>query len=493
MQESKKFAFDVGITFFASVVTLPLGFIITILLGRYLGAGDLGLYRMTSTIYGIVVLIATIGIPAAMIKYVAEFKEDRPKFNQIVSSGVITSLFLGIGFIALFYFSSSIFAGIFNMPGLSGLIKMLSPVFPFALVSGVLFGLLNGLREMKKYATATIIGSVLMVIITVSLIYCGFGVAGAVIGIVLSSVGSCLFLIFVSRNYFEITLSEYVPTTKKMLKFGAQIFGGDATSMINYQADILLIGYFLTATDVGYYAVAVGLSRFFWIIPQAIQRITFPAISEYWAKNNYSALQMMIDKSMKYSACILLPIGLGVGFFAKDIITMIFTEEFIYSVLPLQVLLIGTVTYSIVIKTIGGASSAAGRPDLDLKAASISAMMNIVLNVALIPQFGIIGAAIATTISLIMGAFIALSWCIKLLSLKIDTMWYKKIAGIVFLAFIFFFIGSNLVGSYIAGCIILSICIFVILTVLLTKEDRKYFIELIKEVKVVLSNNWHKD
>ena len=73
MQPHKKFAFDVGITFFASVVTLPIGFVITVALGRYLGAGDLGLYGMTSTIYGIAMLVAAIGILAAMVKYVAEF------------------------------------------------------------------------------------------------------------------------------------------------------------------------------------------------------------------------------------------------------------------------------------------------------------------------------------------------------------------------------------------------------------------------------------
>ncbi|CAD6493260.1 MAG: hypothetical protein LAKADJCE_00480 [Candidatus Argoarchaeum ethanivorans] len=73
MQPSKKFAFDVGITFIASVVAMPLGFIVTILLERHPGAGDLGLYRMTTTLYGIAMLIAAIGIPAAMIKYVAEF------------------------------------------------------------------------------------------------------------------------------------------------------------------------------------------------------------------------------------------------------------------------------------------------------------------------------------------------------------------------------------------------------------------------------------
>ena len=85
MHPSKKFAFDVGITFFASAVTLPPGFVIqtskslksmaeffdkTFLKSfrRYLGAGDLGLYRMASTIYGIAMLVAALGIPAAMIK-----------------------------------------------------------------------------------------------------------------------------------------------------------------------------------------------------------------------------------------------------------------------------------------------------------------------------------------------------------------------------------------------------------------------------------------
>ena len=62
MQPSKKFAFDVGITFLASVVSLPLGFVITIALGRYLGAGDLGLYRMTATIYGIAMLFVGLAI-----------------------------------------------------------------------------------------------------------------------------------------------------------------------------------------------------------------------------------------------------------------------------------------------------------------------------------------------------------------------------------------------------------------------------------------------
>lgn len=475
MQPHKKFAFDVGITFFASVVSLPLGFVITIALGRYLGAGDLGLYRMTSTIYGIAMLFAAVGIPAGMIKYVAEFKEDRNKFNQIASSGVITSLFLGIGFIALFYFSSGLFAGIFNMPGLSGLIKILSPVFPFALVGGALLGLLNGLREMKKYAAATIIQSVLMVIVTVALIYYGFGVAGAVIGVVLSSFGNCLYLIFVSRKYFEITFSEYVPTTKKTMRFGAQLLAVGAINEINNQLDIILIGIFLISTDVGYYAVAIGLSRFFWLIPMSVQKITYPATSDYWSKNNHSALNNMLNKSMKYCTVILVLLGLGVGFFARDIITILFKEDFVYAVLPLQILLIGTVIRGSIAQPIGGALSAIGRPDLSIKIFALMMAINATLDIILIPQIGIVGAAIATTISLAGGAFINLGLVVKHLSIKVDFRWFLEILGVALMAIVLFKFGMVFANTFLLGGAILIGHSILIYQFFLTGEDKNLF------------------
>lgn len=448
------------------------GFVITVLLGRYLGAGDLGLYRMVSTIQTIAMLFAAVGIPAAVIKYVAEYKGDRSKTNSIVSSGVITSLLLGIGFSVLFYLSSWTFEEIFKMPGLSGLLKILSPVFPFALVGGVLLGFLNGLREMKKYGTATIIQSVLMLVISVSLIYSGFGVAGVVIGVVLSSVGWCLYLLLITKNYFDITFEDYASNTKKMLVFGIQIFAVNAINLINYQADIIMIGYLLTANDVGYYAVAVGLSQFFWLIPEAIQSITYPATSEYWGKNNHSALQVMIDKSMKYTACVLFPIGLGTGFFANEIITLIYGDAFIHSVLPLHILVVGTVVYG-VMKSIGSSVTAAGRPDLGVKLVGISATTNILLNLLLIPKFGIGGAAVATCMSLFVATIISILLTIKTLNININLNWIVKVSGITFLA-ILFFQHLRQINMYLVALIILGLYVFVIFRILFDEEDYMY-------------------
>lgn len=477
MQPSKKFALDIGITFIASAISIPIGFIISIFIGRYLGAGDLGLYYMNLTIYGIAMLFAGIGIPAAMIKYVAEYRADRARSNKIISSGIITSLFLGIGFSVLFYISAGIFERIFDMPGLSTLEKIISFVFPFSLVNGALLGLLNGMREMKKFALTTIIQSVLMMVISVLLLYLGYGVNGVVFGTVLSSIGSCIYLVFISRSYFDITLQDYVQTTKEILKFGVQVFATNAINVINYQADTIMIGYFLMAADVGHYGVAANFSKFFWIIPNAIATITYPATSEYWGTRNNKALQTMIDKSMKYTTLILLPIGLAVGFFGEEIITTIYKEDFKYSVLPLSILVLGTVIFGI-IKSIGGSVTAAGRPDLGMKVVGISAFINIVLNALLIPSFGIVGAAIATMVSLLVNSLVGLYLTIKILNFKFDFEWFVKIFGITFLS-ILSFKYFEYINIYLVGIVILFIYVLVIFRFFFTKEDRNYFMQLL--------------
>ncbi|MBA7597693.1 Stage V sporulation protein B [subsurface metagenome] len=475
MLKPKRFALDVGITFTANGSKMLLGFIITVVLGKYLGADGLGLYRITLTIYGITMLFASIGIPSAIVKYIAEFKDNKDKLNKVVSSGIITSLFLGIGFSTLLFFISGIFANIFKMPELPVLVKTLSPIFPFALVCNTLLGFLNGLREMKKYAIVIIIQSILMVIVTSILVYCNFGSLGAVIAIVVSSIGGCFFSIIFSVSHFKMQFANFIPTVKKMLRFGSQVFGAGAINEINNRLDVILIGIFLKLSDVGYYAAAVSLSRFFWLIPLSVQKITYPATSEYWSKKNYDALNTMINKVMKYCTIILVLIGLGIFFFSVDIFTFLFKKDFACSVLPLHILLIGTVIRGSIAQPIGGTLSAIGRPDLSLKISTLMFIINILLDVVLIPIIGIRGAALATTISLSGGAFVNLALIIKKLSIKINIGWYIKIFTLVLISMVLFNFGIHFMNPYLLGCIIL-ICYSVFVSgFLLTKEDKSMF------------------
>ncbi len=487
MQESKKFAFDISMTFVASLINMALVYMITVLLGRYLGPASLGLYRMNSTLYSFALIIGMVGIPAAMVKYVAEFREDKTHLYQIVSSGVITSLVLGITFLVVFYSTSGVFARIFRMPELATLLKIISFVFPLTIVGGVLLGLLNGLREMREYNTALVLQSVLLVITTIPLVYYGFGVVGAVISIVLSSLGYCVYVIWVSRAYLRIILHNYISTTREMLKFGSQIFGANVVDLISYRADIILTGYFLTAADVGYYAAAVGLSQFFWLIPNAIQRITYPATSEYWAKKNQNAIQVIVDRSMKYSACIMLPVALVVVFYGEEIITTLFGEKFIYAFTPLEVLLIGTVINGAVVRAVGSCLAGVGRPDINLKVVILSAVVGVGLNVVLIPYLGIVGAALATTLTLTLTSVLLIFFTIQILELQVDFAWFGKISAMTLVS-----VAASrtleALNQYAVEVIILCLYVAAILWWLLTKEDRRYFAGLLREVGPFIKN-----
>lgn len=476
MQEAKKFALDVSLTFTASIINMLLTFVISIILGRYLGAVDLGLYRLTYTFYGVATMVGALGIPVAVIKYVAEYKDDRANLNKIVSSAIITSFLVGIFFSVALYLSSQLLADLFKMPQIKDLLELLTPVFPFVLVNSIFYGTLNGLREMNRYARSMILHQVLMTIFTAILIYCGFGVAGAMIGIVLSSICVSAYLIYCCKDRFDFIIEGYAKTTRKLIGFGTQMFGANFINMINLQADTVFVGYFLTAADVGYYSAATGLSKFFWVVPQAIQTISYPATSDYWAKKDIWGLQKMLDKSLKYTALALMPAGLAISLFAEDIVIMIYGPGFSQSALPLQILLAGTVIFGIGCTSIGGSLAGANRPDLSLKAAGISATANVILNVILIQEFGIIGASMAAAISLIIMASLFSIMTVRTLSVKLDFKWLLMAVITALLGIAAFIIGSasiNDINKYILGGVVLIIFTIILFKIVLNKEDLK--------------------
>lgn len=476
----KKFTFDVGWVFASSIFVLMLHFFQKPIMARFLGPDGLGLFTMVTMIAGIIGLIAGLGINGAVVKYGAEYKDDKKKLHAVVSSGLITMIFFGVSSSIVFFILSDTLASMFNMPPLSVLLKIYSFVFPFSLTFGIILSLFNGLREMKYYSFIITLNGVLLFLFILTFLFLGFGVKGALAGTILAEIMAMCIAAIIMKKFVHFTISNYKKYTKKLILFGIRLQGVQSINLIYTQVDIFLIGYFLTATEVGYYAAAVSLSRFFWRVPQSMQMVTYPATSEYWSKGEHESLSKMIDKSMKYSACILLITGLGVWFFAKDIVTFLFGDEFIYAVLPLQILLIGTVINGATSRSIGGSLAGAGRPGLGLIKASVTATVNVLLNLLLIPRFGIVGAAVATAISLALASGLGIFLIVRTLHVKIDFKWLVKAFGIGFVS-ILIYANLSWVNQYILGCAILSVCILLILKFLLTKEDRDMLKSLIYE------------
>ena len=417
MKKSKKFAIDVGLVLASSVVIKFLNILKQPIMARYLGPAGLGLYSIATTVVFLVEIVAGFGVPFAIIKYVAEYKDRKDKLQSLVSSAVITMLAFGtISSILLFIFSDRI-ANILDMPSLSFILKLYAFSLPFSLTYSVVINYFNGLLQMKYYSYIEIYKGFLSFLIIIILLILGFGVEGAVIGTVFGIIVGSLIAIRLMKKWVNFTISDYKKNTKKITSFGSRMMLSNAINIINYQTDIMMIAYFLTVKDVGYYSIAISFSQFFWILPNSLQRIAYPATSEYWTNDKSQSLNKMINKTMKLSAIILLSMGLGLWFFAEDIIVLFFGHQFTIAIEPLRILLIGTIIIGI-FKSIGGTLPAIGYPGLGFKINSTSAIVNILMNITLIPRYGIVGAATATTTSLIIVAALNYYYIAKIAKIK---------------------------------------------------------------------------
>ena len=478
---ARKFAFDVSWVFISQIIGLATGFLLSVILGRFLGAAAFGLFIMTLTIYTIASLVGGIGIPSAIVKYVAEFKEDKEKLNIFVSCGVVKSVFFGVVIGSVLFALSDVLANIFNMSELTDLIKIIALSLPFLVVNNTLLGLLNGLREMKSYSLRAVIRSSLLLGFTILLVGIGFGITGAVLALLLSEVGTLFLLIFISRNYFNFVIRDYVKTTKEVVKFSSQIFLGNAAWMTNTNADKLLVGYFLMDTDVGIYAIALAIANGLLMIPNAMSTITYPAISEYNGKGQHEAIETMINKSMKYSLIVLSILGLLIVFFSKEIILLLLTPEFLPAVTPLTILIFGMI-FSGAMGSVGAAWTAMGRPDLEYKLIIPVLFVNLSMNIVLIPILGIMGAAIGTATSFSLSVLISFPIYNKIFNVKIDVRRYMLSAIVPGLLITIFFIGSELMNYYLLAGILLLIYVIIVIKFLLTIEDVEDFRNILKHI-----------
>lgn len=390
---------------FISLATSSLShLLLRIVLGRELGPSGLGVYTLVFTIYILGMQFAAFGIGAALTKYVAEFSDDLAKTKEYISSGVIGSFVTGsVMGIILYLLSDIISLSIFNIPEMAYLLKIIALCFPFIAINKAVLGALNGFRSMKAFAFIDITLNATILLVSVFLVlFLDMNVFGAVLGFVIPTIILGLIVIFFIRSNLIFPNRTFLQNNvfRDILHFGLYVVLGNSIGYLYTHIDSLMIGYYLNEEDVGIYAVAAIFIQGITLIPSAIQRVTSPTITKNHAKKEYGSIVKLL-KSVTLKVFLLSSLfSLFMIVFGKTLILTIFGNMFLPAYLPLIILLIGYTIYS-TFMSIGSFYSSIGHIELSYKVALFSAILNIVFNIAFIPRYGIIGAAMATSTSLI--------------------------------------------------------------------------------------------
>lgn len=168
--------------------------------------------------------------------------------------------------------------------------------------------------------------------------------------------------------------------------------------LLNHYTDVIMLGMMMGDEPVGLYRVAIQMSDGLNMILLAITAAIAPQLARLSSRGDWQSVQRLLVTAHRFGIALLLPICGLLVFFREPFLQLAFGREYLASSGALLILIIGRVVYATVGFS-GTALSMFGRPGIAAFANLLSVGANIVLNLMLIPTFGIMGAALATIVS----------------------------------------------------------------------------------------------
>ena len=389
-----KFTKNILITFGTRVFQLILGIGSSVIIARMLGPQGRGIYSLAILLPGLLAVFTNLGIGPASVFYIGK-KKYSPKEvfgTNIIFAGLISIFTIIIGLIIVFFFSEKLFPGVpkeFLFLALS--------VIPLHFFSSFSVNILLGLQKIKKYNFIQLIQNfIFLFLIVIFLLGLRFGVKAVITANILSAFVGCTVLFFQTKKETNgIVFSLNREILRDFFSYGSKVYLGNIFSFLHYKIDMFMVNIFLNPVAVGFYSIAVTLAEKIGLISESTGTILFPQVSSETNKERLNKFTPLVCRNTLF---ITMLCAIFLFLIGRWLIILLYSKEFSDSVLPFQILLIGSITISgwrILANDLYGR----GKPLLNSYITGVSVIINIILNIIFIPKFGISGASWATAIS----------------------------------------------------------------------------------------------
>ena len=162
---------------------------------------------------------------------------------------------------------------------------------------------------------------------------------------------------------------------------------------------MIFLAVYETSKDVGIYKASVGIASLLYFIGISFSFLSFPSLTKLYVSQKIEEMKSCILKNYKISLLLVQPFFFIMLFYSSKIIDILFGREYLSGYMVLCIVSLG-VAFNVSVGSTGTLLQSMGQSKSVLLADVSGVLINILLNVWLIPTFGIVGAAIATSISL---------------------------------------------------------------------------------------------
>lgn len=373
------------------------------------GASVLGIYSLFMALVRVVDLVTDAGLSMAAKKRISEGDERDEFFTAAL---LVRLVVFGVVAVLLVAFREPIVAYVgYEM------------ALPFLLVAAFAYLLQRmldaGLTGEKRVARAGLLelvanaGKLLAWVVLLALGYGLFGVlVGVWVGLLLTVVVGALLLSLrlrrPARRHFE-----------SLFGFAKYSWMGVAQEASWLWTDTLVLGVFVTTSFVGIYELSWQITGVLFFVASAISTVLFANGSELAARGERDEVRRLLERSLGYVGIMAIPGFVGGAVFAESILA-VFGEEYRVGALAVVVLILARVFHSYEV-VFGRVIEALDRPDLTFRTNVVFIVLNISLNVVAIVTVGWIGAAVATTVAMVVRTGLSYRYIRSILAFEVPT------------------------------------------------------------------------
>jgi O-antigen/teichoic acid export membrane protein len=402
--EVQRLAAGGGLNIAAGLVNQGCLFGVTILLARQLGSSDVGTYAQAFAIRQLLVLVALGGMRSAMTRYVAIHRADddpaalRGTIRFGLAFTVGTSLVFGV---ALFAASHWLAFDAFNDPGMESALRWVAVGLPSACFVVATLSATQGFRTQRPFAfVGNMLEPILRLVLTVGVLAAGFGLNGALIVLqvasVVTAVAAFVWLRKLMAQHPRVTPRYEV---RVVMRYASVSWLSSVAQQGLVWSDIIILGLFLAPSEVGVYQVATRIVLIGGIASQALNASLAPRAADLFRRGQLETLSRLYVASSEWLVRLSLPL-LAFLFVCTEPILRLFGPEFVVGVAVTRILIIGTLIDAGT--TQGGILlNMSGRNAMNMFDTVGALVINLGLNVLLIPSLGIRGASLAWAVSLL--------------------------------------------------------------------------------------------
>lgn len=466
MSSVRKIAANTLLLSIAEVVVKAAQFFIFVYIARQLGNAVFGRFNFAYSFSLIAVIFIDIGINYMIIREISIKKE---LLNKFISNSLMIKTALGIAVFIL----SAIALNLLSYPKETRVLVYLLLLYMFLRSNTeFLFSVFKAFQRMHYEALIKIMGVALILV---------FGIGGlmftkdiVIFGLIYALIEFFVFLAalaVVMKRFIKIKMEFDFSFSKNIIRLASPFTLSMIFAGVYFYIDTVMLSLMKGDVPVGIYSAAYNITLALLFIPGMYTFAIYPILSGSYLKDR-KQVTFIYERSFKYLYILGLPLSIGLFVIARNAILFMYGQNYSQSIIALKILA-GFIVFKFLSYLIGTVLSAINKQKFRMYGQGISALLNLSLNLILIPRFSFIGAGIATLTSeifLFVFTFIFVSKYFHSFSaLKIL---YKPLIASVIMALAIIFLKINMFALIITGAAIY----FAILVLLKVFDEKDYIL-----------------